>query len=119
MEHAALDALQLPEGRRISVPDAQSGLAVVSSGAADALALSLPTVRQMAAESGGRLAAVPAQGAGLRDNLVALAVHRDDAALQAAIDRQLAAYLGNAEHRAMLQRFGLTADDLPQSPDAR
>jgi len=101
------------------VPDAQSGLAVVSSGAADALALSLPTVRQMAAESGGRLAAVPAQGAGLRDNLVALAVHRDDAALQAAIDRQLAAYLGNAEHRAMLQRFGLTADDLPQSPDAR
>lgn len=119
VEQAALDALQLPAGRRVAVPDAQSGLAAVSSGAADALALSLPTVRRMAAASSGRLAALPVQGAAQRDNRVALAVHRDDAALQAAVDGALAGYVGSAEHRAMLQRFGLTPDDLPPADDAR
>lgn len=113
VEQAALDALPLPPARRVLVPDAQSGLAAVSSGAADALALSLPTVRQMAHASQGRLMALPAQGATLRDNRVALALHRDDAALQAAIDAELASYIGSAEHRAMLQRFGFTAEDLP------
>lgn len=116
VEQAALDALPLPPARRVLVPDAQSGLAAVSNGVADALALSLPTVRQMALASQGRLEALPAQGATLRDNRVALAVHRDDAALQAAIDAALAIYIGSAEHRAMLQRFDFTADDLP--PDA-
>lgn len=119
VELAALDALPLPPSRRVLVPDAQSGLAAVSSGVADALALSLPTVRQMAQASQGRLEALPAQGATLRDNRVALAVHRDDAALQAAIDAALANYIGGAEHRAMLQRFDFTADDLPPEAHVR
>jgi len=119
VEHAALQALALPPGMLVSVPDAQSGLAAVSSGIADALALSLPTVRQMAARSGGRLDAVPAQGTTVHDNLVALAVHHDDIMLQAALDTALAHYVGSAEHLAMLQRFGLGAEDLPPADDVR
>jgi len=119
VEHAALEELHLAPGRLVSVPDAQSGLAAVGSGAVDALALSLPTVRQMAAASGGRLDALPAQGSGVQDNLVALAVHHDDATLQAALDQVLADYVGSGAHRAMLQRFGLAAEDLPQGVDVR
>lgn len=119
VEHAALQALPLPPGMLVAVPDAHSGLAAVGSGAADALALSLPTVRQMAAESQGRLVALPATGAGLHEHHVALAVHREDTTLQAALDQQLAGYLGSAEHVAMLQRFGLGAQDLPPAADVR
>ena len=119
VEQAVLDALPLPPARRVQVPDAQSGLAAVSAGVADALALSLPTVRQLAQASQGRLVALPAQGATLRDNRVALAVHRDDATLQVAIDAALADYVGSAEHRAMLQRFDFTADDLPADTHVR
>lgn len=119
VEDAALAALPLGEGRRLSVPDAQSGLAAVLSGAADALALSLPTVRQMAAASQGRLASQAVQGAALRDNRVALALHRKDATLHGAVDAALAGYVGSAAHRAMLERFGFTVDDLPPGEDAR
>lgn len=118
VEAAAVAAMRLPAGRVIAVPDAQSGLAAVSQGSADALALSMPSVLHMAATSGGRLAAVPADqaGAGPADR-TALAFRRDDAALQQAVDAVLASYIGSAGHLALLLRFGMGADDLPGAED--
>ncbi len=119
VEHVALQALALPAGSLVTVPDAQSGLAAVGSGQADGLALSLPTVRHMAHGAGGVLEAVPAGGDGAGEHLTALAMHRDDEALQRAVDAALATYIGSAPHLAMLARFDLGADDLPRSQDGR
>ncbi len=116
-EESALQALALPPGAVTPVPDAQSGFAAVSSGAADALALSLPTVTQMAAASRGRLIAVPADGPGIDPGLAALALRREDLALQRAVDDALAGYIGSAAHVTMLRRFGLSADDVPRAGD--
>jgi polar amino acid transport system substrate-binding protein len=117
VEEAALRALAPPPGMLTPVPDAQSGLAAVSRGAADALALSLPSVLRMAASSRGRLEAVPAEGPGAQVGLVALALHRDDVALARAVDDTLAGYIGSAAHVAMLRRFGLSAADVPRADD--
>lgn len=98
------------------VPDAAAGQASVLTGAADALALSLPSVRAMAARSEGRLRAVPGGDAG--SALVALAVARPAAALQQALDAELLRFVGSLEHLELLARLGLAADDLPGPGDA-
>lgn len=118
VEEAELKTLALPGGSVVAVPDAQSGLAAVSSGAADGLALSLPTVAYMAATGTGRLAAVPADGPGVPVSLAALALRREDAALQRAVDEVLSRFIGTAAHVAILQRFGLSMADIPASADA-
>lgn len=117
VEQAALQALALPAGTLVIVPDAQSGLAAVGSGEADGLALSLPTVRLMARSAGGPLEAVAADGA--TEHLTALALRREDTALQHAVDGALASYIGSPPHLAMLARFELGADDLPRTTDGR
>lgn len=93
------------------LPDAQAAAAAVQAGRAQALALSLPAVRALAAASAGRLKAVAGNGQGA--SLVALALHRDDEALAAAVDAVLARYIGSPAHVAALKTFGLGADDLP------
>jgi polar amino acid transport system substrate-binding protein len=104
----------------LETPDAQTALAAVVHDRAEALALSLPTVRSMAAARPDRLAAIPAADAASRApgaapgaDYVAFAFHPHDASLQQAWNRALAAYVGSDEHLAVLARFGFTRDDLP------
>lgn len=100
------------------VPDARSGLAAVRGGAAAALALSMPTVMQMARAEPQALRAVAAVAPEApAAHLVALAMRHDAAALQAAVDRALAGYLGSPLHLDHLARLGLGTDDVPQAGD--
>ena len=125
-----------PRGELLSLPDAQSGRLAVLQGLAPALALSWPTVRQLALEPPGRLLALPATAGppgpsspsvvaqGSRPpcapdaDRVAFAFHPEDRALQARWNQAQAGFLGQPEHLQILNRFGLSADDLPASVQA-
>lgn len=107
-------ALQSQGAGLLVLRDVQSALVAMRQGAIDAIALSLPTVRQMAAASEGRFVAVAADGGdAATGSHTALAFRREDKSLQQAVDVVLARYLGSTRHLQMLQRFNLTADDLP------
>jgi polar amino acid transport system substrate-binding protein len=119
VEERLLAAMGLPEARMLRVPDAAAGQAAVRSGLAAGLALSGPTVRWMAMRSsGGELeAAEPfaqppeelARGLGSG----AVAFRKEDRRLLAAWNARLEAFLGGAEHRALVASFGFTAEDAP------
>lgn len=119
VEETVLKTLVPPGGAVTAVPDAQSGLAAVSSGTADGLALSLPTVAYMATMGAGHLAAVPADSPGAPVSQAGLAVRREDVALQRAVDEVLGRFIGTSAHVRLLQRFGLSAADLPKPVDAQ
>lgn len=115
-EQARLARLGLPEAALITVPDAQVGQAAVLAGSVDALALSLPSVRRLAAEAPERLDAVAAVDPNNRADApayVAFAFHPRDAELQAAWNAAQAQVVGTPRHLATLGSFGFTADDLP------
>lgn len=118
-EQGLLQELGLPPEALTVVPDAQSGLAVVSRGAADGLALSWPSVLHLAAAEGARLQAVAADGEGAVVNRVALAFHLDAAALQQAVDGVLSSYIGSQAHLAALRPLHLGVADLPDQIDVR
>lgn len=117
-EEAQLRAAGMAEERMLSVSEAAQGAVAVQEGRADALALSLPSVRRLAGEDPGRLLAIPALGAAgsaLPDD-VAFAFHPADADLQAAWNQAQAQVLGTPRHLALMASFGFTADDLPTRP---
>jgi polar amino acid transport system substrate-binding protein len=104
----------------------RAGRLAVLRGAADALALSLPTVRALARQGrAGRcrrappcppapgLWSAPARSVRPRPAGWALPSRPEDRALQARWNQAQAAYLGSPEHLQVLTRFGLGADDLP------
>lgn len=122
-----------PRGELLSLPDAQSGRLAVLQGLAPALALSWPTVRHLALDPPGRLLALPATARGPQPSAtgqgsrqpcapdadrVAFAFHPEDRALQARWNQAQAGFLGQPEHLQILNRFGLSADDLPASVQA-
>lgn len=122
VELQRLRDLQLPAARLIEVPDARAGAAAVLAGRADALALSWPTVRHLAAGAHGRLLAEPArrpQGDAPGSlAYTAFEFRLADAALARAWDAALGPLLGDAEHLALLARLGLGPDDLPDRASA-
>lgn len=119
VEEDSMRRAGLPAASLIHVPDAASGESVVRQGLADALALSLPSVRLMARKSLEQLEAVPAGRGNKGAANVALAVRSDAAELQRAIDGVLASYVGSDEHVGMISAFGFNRDDLPGAADER
>lgn len=118
VEERLLQALALSPGTLLPLPDAQTGIAAVSSGQIDALALSLPTVAYAARLQPARLAAVPATDGGTAaTHWVALAFRKQDERLAQAADRVLGRTLQSDAHLQALEQWGLGADDLP-GPDA-
>lgn len=119
VEERLLGAMGLPDGRMVRVPDAATGRQAVRAGLAAGLALSGPTVRWMAMRGGaGELeAAEPfAQPPGeLSGGLGsgAMAFRKGDRRLLAAWNARLEAFLGGAEHRALVGAFGFTPEDVP------
>lgn len=100
------------------VPDVRTGLAGVSSGIYDALALPLPAGRTLVDRRPGDLAVWPADD-GRPVHQVALAFRPQDRALSAAADTALAAWLPSPAYRERLARYGLSPEDLPAQPHAR
>jgi polar amino acid transport system substrate-binding protein len=117
--------LGMPSRRRVAVPDSLTGRVAVETGLADALALSSPTIRWMAATSpsGRTEVAAPFEQVALagppRAAEGAFAFRRSDRRLQAAWDDVLRTYVGSTAHRELVAAFGFTADELPIPSPAR
>jgi hypothetical protein len=91
----------------VGVPDALTGKAAVLAGVADALSLSLPSVKWMSKQ--GILtdleAAQPFEPLAAHEpGYVAFAFRRRDLRLRAAWDRALSDFLATPEHQALIAR---------------
>nr|WP_316640179.1 transporter substrate-binding domain-containing protein [uncultured Roseateles sp.] len=115
VEQQRLGALGLPKAMMLVVPDAQAGRSALAKGAADGLALSLPTTRWIANSSPETFEALPdlaPEGQAAPADWVAFAFHRDDLSLQQAWNQAQHGWIGGAEHARLVRRFGFARDDL-------
>ena len=109
VEEQRMRELGLPQP--LSVPDARAGMTALESGLADALVLSLPTVRAIARSHPG-LQAVDASDR-IAAASVAAAFRPGDPALLAAWNSAQAQILAGAEHLRAIAAFGFTREDVP------
>ena len=116
VEEGLLERAGLPEARMRRAPDAKTGLLMVVSGSADALALSKPTVRWMARnEARSQVEAaepfiaypneIPSPGA--------FVFRKADVRFREAWNDGLRSFLGTREHAALVAPFGFGPDELP------
>ncbi|MDZ7778454.1 MAG: transporter substrate-binding domain-containing protein [Gemmatimonadota bacterium] len=120
VEHTAVSILGLPEERVLVVPDLPTGVTALAGGRAGALALTAPTIQgsQDALEGLRWYRYTPSDSiADLVEGCSALAVRRGDEELLAALDRGLEAFVGSAGHRAALEPFGFSAEDVPEGSE--
>ena len=119
IEEDLLSNLGVPESQRISVPDVLTGRVAVEIGLAGSLALSLPTIRRMVQQGAmgnteiSQPFAQPAPVGGYLNGFGAVAFRKSDDALRQAWNRELARFIGSAEHRVLLFQAGFSDDDLP------
>ncbi|MCD2344508.1 transporter substrate-binding domain-containing protein [Ideonella azotifigens] len=113
VEHQQARQAGLGDARLVVVRDAVEGREAVQQGLAQALMLSLPTVRNLAAVGGAvpMLATPVAEGA--EPGWVAFEFHLEDSQLQRHWNKAQAEVVGSPEHRALMQRFGFAPEDLP------
>lgn len=104
-----------PSAALYLVPDALTGLRALESGAADALVLSGPTLRTMAAQSApGTVELVAPPGSDRNpSNSGGFLFRQEDRALREAWDQVLAEFIGSPEHEALVRPYGFTAEELP------
>ncbi|MBK1653293.1 transporter substrate-binding domain-containing protein [Allochromatium vinosum] len=120
VEQALLHRVGLADERLVPVPDALTGSRAVESGLADVLALSSPTLRwrlEQAPLADVELVQVPDEPttlAGADYGIGAFAFRLIDQRLAQAWDEAARDYIGGAEHRALLKRFGFGPTEVPQ-----
>jgi polar amino acid transport system substrate-binding protein len=118
VEHGYARRLGIPAAQLLVAPDVTTALAAVKTGRADALALTLPTIRWIAGQHEGlvevaapftepTLDGKPVRGYG------GYGFRRSDATLVAAFNRSLAAFIGSTDYLTINAPFGFTADELP------
>lgn len=105
------------------LPDNPTGLAALQAGRIDAWAVSAPGVRQIMATQGSdsKVEATKAfsEVAGkVAVSHGAYAFRPEDKAFVEAFNKELKAFIGTAEHIAILEKHGMTKDELPLSSTA-
>lgn len=121
VEEQGLLRLGLSTARLVRVPDAFSGRASVSSGQADGLALSAPTIRWMARHQIAGLTEraepfdVASPSPPAEPGRGAFAFRPGDGALRAAWNAELRKFVGSDEHRRLVSAFGFSATELPDA----
>jgi polar amino acid transport system substrate-binding protein len=120
VEAQRLRARGMPADRILVVPDARTGRAAIESGVADALALSLPTVREMARARPATLQAVGVLGRESPNDAdsafyVAFAFAPANGGLLRAWNEAQAALLSGTAHLEVILPFGFGPSNLPGS----
>lgn len=107
----------VPEARLVALPDLQSVHAAMTSGRADAFALSTLSLRALESRGGTvalEVVDLPDYESGWRSGKFAFAFRHKDVDLRDAVDRALDGLLGSDAHRELLASFGVR-DDNPLS----
>lgn len=114
IEHQRLIRRGVPAERLLVMPDAALAMAAVAAGAAQALPLSLPTVRYWAMRNPATVA-VPLEDGDENGSpaYVAFAFRKDARALLAAWNGALAEILASDERMRAIAQFGFEPVDLP------
>ncbi|MES0827042.1 ectoine/hydroxyectoine ABC transporter substrate-binding protein EhuB [Ruegeria sp. SCP11] len=100
------------------LPDNPTGVAALKAGRIDAWAVSAPGVRQIVASDPGGVEATPifAEVAGKPAvSHGAFAFRPEDAEFVQAFNATMAEFIGSPEHIAIMEKHGMTADELPIS----
>lgn len=119
VEADLLREIGVSDSQLVVVPDPATGRAAVETGLADCLALSAPTVRQIVEKQQSGLLEMarpftqPSLPGGAYRGFGAMAFRDGDQGLRETWNRQLASFIGGAEHRALLSRFGFNDEELP------
>lgn len=119
VEEQAARRIDIPAERLLPVPDLPTGIAAVRDGLADALALTVPTLRRAlsTATDTTDLDWYSYEPAPRIRELVqgcsALAVRAGDTPLLQALNRGLETFVGSDEHRRALTSLGFGDQDLP------
>ncbi|MDE0114772.1 MAG: ectoine/hydroxyectoine ABC transporter substrate-binding protein EhuB [Albidovulum sp.] len=110
-------AAGVPEENIMQLPDNPAGIAALRAGRIDAWAVSAPGVREIVKgvpegdiESGPVFAEVAGQPAVSHG---AFAFRQADSAFVDEFDKVLTAFVGSAEHVAIMEKYGMSADELP------
>lgn len=118
-QHGYARAAGIPEANIIQLPDNAAGIAAIRAGRIDGWAVSAPGVREIVMgvpegdiESSPVFAEVAGQAAVSHG---AFAFRPGDAAFVDEFDKALTAFVGSAEHVAIMEKHGMTADELPVS----
>ncbi len=106
----------------IQLPDNPTGMAALAAGRIHAYSVSLPGVRQIiAARPDDPIEATAPFGEVAGQKIVshgAFAFRKDDAEFVEAFNKELTAFVGTPEHIAIMEKHGMTADELPISSTA-
>ncbi len=118
VEQDYLEGLGVPGAQLFVVPDAATGVAAVTAGRADGLALTAPTVALLARNSEGRCQAAspftgPLTDGRERKGRSAFGFRKADAALRERVNGILATFIGSPEHLGLIGPFGFSAQDMP------
>ncbi|WP_299949889.1 ectoine/hydroxyectoine ABC transporter substrate-binding protein EhuB [uncultured Ruegeria sp.] len=103
------------------LPDNPTGVAALKAGRIDAWAVSAPGVRQIIASDPGGVESTPVFAEVAGQPAVshgAFAFRPDDAEFVAAFNATMADFIGSPEHIAIMEKHGMTADELPISSTA-
>ncbi len=102
----------------LQLPDNPTAVAALRAGRADVYAISAPGVRQLVAGLPEQdMEAVPPFSVVAGEPAVAhgaYAFRKEDADFVDAFDQHLTAFIGTPEHLAIMEKHGLTPDELPQ-----
>ncbi len=98
------------------LPDNPTGVAALKAGRIDAWAVSAPGVRQIVASDPGGVEATPVFAEVAGQPAVshgAFAFRPEDADFVKAFNAAMAEFIGSPEHIAIMEKHGMTADELP------
>ena len=106
----------------MQLPDNPTAIAALRAGRADAYALSAPGVRELVAGLPEQdMEGVPAFDTVAGEPAIAhgaYAFHKENAAFVDEFDEHLSAFIGTPEHLAIMEKHGMSADELPKARTA-
>ena len=103
------------------LPDNPTGVAALKAGRIDAWAVSAPGVRRIVDSDPGGVESTPVFAEVAGQPAVshgAFAFRKDDAEFVTAFNQAMADFIGSPEHIAIMEKHGMTADELPISTTA-
>lgn len=108
----------IPADRILAFATPELAIQAMRQGLADALALSAPTIKQLAATHADMQRTQPLSAPETTSGCGAFAFRLEDKQLLRQFDQALAGYLGSREHLLLLQSFGLGEEELPPRSQA-